>query len=41
MNKLTLLLLAFLCVFGVQAQKSFQLEDITNKGTFYARSFMD
>ncbi|RKE04059.1 S9 family peptidase [Marinifilum flexuosum] len=38
MNKLTLLLLAFLCVFGVQAQKSFQLEDITNKGTFYARS---
>ncbi|WP_321280684.1 S9 family peptidase [Marinifilum fragile] len=38
MNKLTLLLLAFLCVFGVQAQKSFQLEDITNNGTFYARS---
>jgi len=38
MKKLTLLLMAFLCVAGVQAQKSFELEDITNRGTFRARS---
>lgn len=38
MKKLSLLLFALLCITSVQAQKSFSLEDITNKGTFRARS---
>ncbi len=38
MKKLTLVLLALLSLNLVQAQKSFTLEDIANKGTFRARS---
>ncbi len=38
MKKLTLILFALLSLSFVQAQKSFTLEDIINKGTFRARS---
>lgn len=38
MKKLTLFLLALLCLTNTQAQKAFTLEDFTNNGTFRARS---